>query len=192
MAKRDYYEVLGVARTATEIEITKAYRGLAKKYHPDQNPGDETVVTQYHEVTEAYEVLRDPQKRQVYDRYGHEGLHQRRAGGDGRRRSLRGLRRSPRRALRRRRRAAAESRAAARRGYRGRARRRSARGRDRHQEVVHGSLRGQLQGLRRQRGEAGDAAAPCKRCKGSGRSTSRPAGCSRFRRRAAGAAAAEW
>ena len=104
MAKRDYYEVLGVVRTATDIEITKAYRGLAKKYHPDQNPGDETVVTRYHEVTEAYEVLRDPQKRQVYDRYGHEGLSQRRTGGDGRRRSLRGLRRSPRRALRRRRR----------------------------------------------------------------------------------------
>jgi len=74
MAKRCYYEVLGVTRTATEIEITKAYRGLAKKYHPDQNPGDETVLVKYHEVTEAYEVLRDSQKRQVYDRYGHEGL----------------------------------------------------------------------------------------------------------------------
>jgi molecular chaperone DnaJ len=74
MAKRDYYEVLGVARTATDTEITKAYRGLAKKYHPDQNPGDETVVTRYHEVTEAYEVLRDSQRRQIYDRYGHEGL----------------------------------------------------------------------------------------------------------------------
>src|SRR5262245_36454570 len=72
--KRDYYEVLGVVRSSTEIEITKAYRGLAKKYHPDQNPGDETVVLKYHEVQEAYEVLRDPQKRQVYDRYGHEGL----------------------------------------------------------------------------------------------------------------------
>src|SRR5437899_350448 len=74
MAKRCYYEVLGVTRSATEVEITKAYRGLAKKYHPDQNPGDETVVVRYHEVTEAYEVLRDPQRRQVYDRYGHEGL----------------------------------------------------------------------------------------------------------------------
>ncbi len=74
MAKRCYYEILGVTRTSTEIEITKAYRGLAKKYHPDQNPGDETVVAQYHEVTEAYEVLRSPEKRQVYDRYGHEGL----------------------------------------------------------------------------------------------------------------------
>src|SRR6478672_9490266 len=74
MAKRDYYEVLGVTRAATDIEITKAYRGLARKYHPDQNPGDDSVVTYYHEVTEAYEILRDPQKRQVYDRYGHEGL----------------------------------------------------------------------------------------------------------------------
>src|SRR5437660_10102879 len=72
--KRCYYEVLGVARTATDVEITKAYRGLAKKYHPDQNPGDDTVVAKYHEVQEAYEVLRDPQRRQVYDRYGHEGL----------------------------------------------------------------------------------------------------------------------
>src|SRR5437867_1767818 len=71
--KRCYYEVLGVARTATDVEITKAYRGLAKKYHPDQNPGDDTVVAKYHEVQEAYEVLRDPQRRQVYDRYGHEG-----------------------------------------------------------------------------------------------------------------------
>jgi molecular chaperone DnaJ len=72
--KRCYYEVLGVARTATETEITKAYRSLAKKYHPDQNPGDTEVVAKYHEVTEAYEVLRDSEKRQVYDRYGHEGL----------------------------------------------------------------------------------------------------------------------
>ncbi len=74
MAKRCYYETLGVTRTATEVEVTKAYRSLAKKYHPDQNPGDETVVVQYHEVQEAYEILRDPQKRQVYDRYGHAGF----------------------------------------------------------------------------------------------------------------------
>jgi molecular chaperone DnaJ len=83
MAKRDYYEVLGVVRTATEVEITKAYRGLAKKYHPDQNPGDETVVAKYHEVSEAYEILREPQRRQIYDRYGHEGIAQAAAGGGG-------------------------------------------------------------------------------------------------------------
>src|SRR5262245_26026170 len=83
MAKRCYYEVLGVARAATEIEITKAYRGLAKKYHPDQNPGDEEVVAKYHEVTEAYEVLRDSEKRQIYDRYGHEGIAQAAGGGGG-------------------------------------------------------------------------------------------------------------
>lgn len=83
MAKRDYYEILGVARTATEVEINKAYRGLAKKYHPDQNPGDDEVVAKYHEVTEAYEVLRDGPRRQIYDRYGHEGLAQAAGGGAG-------------------------------------------------------------------------------------------------------------
>jgi len=83
MAKRDYYEVLGVTRTSTEIEITKAYRGLAKKYHPDQNPGDDEVVAKYHEVTEAYEVLKDGNRKQIYDRYGHEGLAQAAAGGGG-------------------------------------------------------------------------------------------------------------
>jgi len=74
MAKRCYYEILGVDRTATETEINKAYRRLAKKYHPDQNPGDDEVVSKYHEVVEAYEVLRDSERRQIYDRYGHEGL----------------------------------------------------------------------------------------------------------------------
>ena len=83
MAKRCYYEVLGLARTATETEITKSYRGLAKKYHPDQNPGDEQVVAKYHEVTEAYEILREPDRRQVYDRYGHEGIAQALSGGGG-------------------------------------------------------------------------------------------------------------
>ncbi len=72
--KRCYYEVLGVVRTASETEINKAYRGLAKKYHPDQNPGDDEVIAKYHEVTEAYEVLRDSERRQIYDRYGHAGL----------------------------------------------------------------------------------------------------------------------
>src|SRR3954465_13904929 len=79
MAKRDYYEVLGVARTATEAEVTKAYRKLAMRHHPDRNVGDGEAEVRFKEVTEAYEVLRDPQKRQIYDRHGHAGLA---AGGD--------------------------------------------------------------------------------------------------------------
>src|SRR5581483_5552040 len=72
--KRDYYEVLGVARGATEVEITKAYRKLAMQHHPDRNVGDAEAEVRFKEVTEAYEVLRDPHKRQVYDRHGHAGL----------------------------------------------------------------------------------------------------------------------
>lgn len=74
MAKRDYYEVLGVSRTATEVEVTKAYRKLAMQHHPDRNVGDAEAEVRFKEVTEAYEVLRDPQKRQIYDRHGHAGL----------------------------------------------------------------------------------------------------------------------
>jgi molecular chaperone DnaJ len=74
MAKRDYYEVLGVARSATEAEVTKAYRKLAMQYHPDRNVGDTEAESRFKEVAEAYEVLKDPHKRQVYDRYGHAGL----------------------------------------------------------------------------------------------------------------------
>src|SRR5215213_6797239 len=74
MAKRDYYEVLSVARTATEVEITKAYRKLAMQHHPDRNVGDAEAEGRFKEVTEAYEVLKDPQKRDRYDRYGHAGL----------------------------------------------------------------------------------------------------------------------
>ena len=72
--KRDYYEVLGVARTATEVEITKAYRKLAMQHHPDRNVGDAEAEVRFKEATEAYEILRDPQKRAVYDRHGHAGL----------------------------------------------------------------------------------------------------------------------
>ena len=75
MSKRDYYEVLGVAKEASDEEIKKAYRVLAMKYHPDRNHGDEEAAVQFKEVTEAVEVLRDPQKRQLYDRYGHAGLN---------------------------------------------------------------------------------------------------------------------
>ncbi len=72
--KRDYYEVLGVSRTATREEITQAYRRLALKYHPDRNPGDEEAVRRFKEASEAFEVLSDPEKRRQYDRYGHAGL----------------------------------------------------------------------------------------------------------------------
>ena len=74
MAKRDYYTVLGVGRDAGEEEIKKAYRKLAVKYHPDKNPGDKSAEESFKEATEAYEVLKDQQKRQVYDQFGHDGL----------------------------------------------------------------------------------------------------------------------
>src|SRR5215212_10133786 len=73
--KRDYYEVLGVARTSTEVEITKAYRKLAMQHHPDRNVGDPEAEVRFKEVTEAYEVLKEPQKRDRYDRYGHAGVN---------------------------------------------------------------------------------------------------------------------
>src|SRR6478736_5065292 len=75
MAKRDYYEVLGVARTATEVEVTKAYRKLAMQHHPDRNVGEPEAEVRFKEVTEAYEVLKDPQKRSRYDQFGHAGLN---------------------------------------------------------------------------------------------------------------------
>ena len=72
MAKRDYYEVLGVERGASEAEIKSAYRRLAKKYHPDLNPGDKEAEAAFKEVNEAYEVLSDDQRRARYDQFGHE------------------------------------------------------------------------------------------------------------------------
>jgi molecular chaperone DnaJ len=71
MSKRDYYDVLGVARTANEDDIKKAYRKLAMQYHPDRNAGDESAAEKFKEATEAYEVLADGQKRQMFDRHGH-------------------------------------------------------------------------------------------------------------------------
>jgi DnaJ-class molecular chaperone len=71
MAKRDYYEVLGVPRDATPEAIKKAYRGLARKYHPDMNPGDKTAAAHFNEVQQAYDVLSDQEKRSRYDQFGH-------------------------------------------------------------------------------------------------------------------------
>ena len=73
MAKRDYYEVLGVGKDASEDEIKKAYRKIAIKYHPDRNPGDKEAEDKFKEAAEAYDVLHDPQKRQQYDQFGFNG-----------------------------------------------------------------------------------------------------------------------
>ena len=72
--KRDYYEVLGVSRGASEDEIKKAYKKMARKYHPDLNPGDKTAEEKFKEVNEAYEVLSDADKKARYDQYGHAGV----------------------------------------------------------------------------------------------------------------------
>jgi len=74
MAKRDYYDVLGLARNASEGELKKAYRRLAMKYHPDRNPGDKKAEENFKECKEAYEILSDPQKRAAYDQFGHVGV----------------------------------------------------------------------------------------------------------------------
>ena len=80
MAKRDYYEVLGVNKNASEDEIKKAYRKIAIKYHPDRNPGNKEAEEKFKEAAEAYDVLHDPQKRQQYDQFGFNGPN---AGGFG-------------------------------------------------------------------------------------------------------------
>ncbi|RKY66000.1 MAG: molecular chaperone DnaJ, partial [Candidatus Latescibacterota bacterium] len=74
MAKRDYYEVLGVDRNADVNTIKKAYRKLAMKFHPDRNPDDKEAEANFKEASEAYEVLSDQQKRSRYDRFGHQGV----------------------------------------------------------------------------------------------------------------------
>lgn len=83
MAKRDYYEVLGVERGADEADLKKAYRRLAMKYHPDRNPDNKSAEERFKEVNEAYEVLSDTSKRMAYDQYGHAGVDQSMGGGAG-------------------------------------------------------------------------------------------------------------
>ena len=83
MAKRDYYDVLGVGRSASDAEIKNAFRGLAKQHHPDRNPGDKGAETRFKEVNEAYEVLRDPQKKAAYDQFGHQAFEAGMGGGRG-------------------------------------------------------------------------------------------------------------
>ncbi len=83
MAKRDYYEILGVSRNCTERELKVAYRRLAKQYHPDANPDDPEAEEKFKEINEAYEVLRDPDKRAAYDRYGHAAFANGGGGGAG-------------------------------------------------------------------------------------------------------------
>lgn len=80
-SERDYYDVLGVSRTAEQSEIKKAYRKLALKYHPDRNPGDEDAVTRFKEASEAFEILSDAEKRARYDRFGREGVRGAGSGG---------------------------------------------------------------------------------------------------------------
>ena len=83
MAKRDYYEILGLTKSASEDEIKKAYRKLAIKYHPDKNPDDKAAEEKFKEAAEAYEVLSNPEKRQRYNQYGHAGVGGASGGGGG-------------------------------------------------------------------------------------------------------------
>ncbi len=83
MAKKDLYEILGVARGASDEDLKKAYRKMAMKHHPDRNPDDKTAEAKFKEAKEAYEILSDPQKRQVFDQYGYEGVTGMSNGGGG-------------------------------------------------------------------------------------------------------------
>jgi molecular chaperone DnaJ len=75
MSKRDYYEVLGVDKSTPKDELKKSYRKLAMKYHPDRNPDDANASEKFKELSEAYEILSDDQKRQAYDQFGHDGVN---------------------------------------------------------------------------------------------------------------------
>src|SRR3954449_7854299 len=83
MAKRDYYDVLGLGRSASEAELKNAFRTLAKQHHPDRNPGDKGAEARFKEINEAYEVLRDPQKKAAYDQFGHQAFEGGAGGGRG-------------------------------------------------------------------------------------------------------------
>src|ERR1700733_1333227 len=83
MSKRDYYEVLGIERGVSEEELKKAYRKLALKYHPDRNPNDKASEEKFKELSEAYEILMDPQSRAAYDQYGHAAFDSRARGRSG-------------------------------------------------------------------------------------------------------------
>jgi molecular chaperone DnaJ len=83
LSKKDYYEVLAVSRSASMDDIKKAYRKLAMKFHPDKNPGDKVAEDRFKEISEAYEVLRDPKRRQMYDQFGHMGATAGRSRGRG-------------------------------------------------------------------------------------------------------------
>ncbi|MFC6048247.1 DnaJ domain-containing protein, partial [Methylobacterium hispanicum] len=83
MSKRDYYEILGVERTATDGQMKTAFRKLAMTYHPDRNPGDKEAEIKFKELNEAYQCLSDGQKRAAYDRFGHAAFSQGGAGGPG-------------------------------------------------------------------------------------------------------------
>ncbi len=81
MSKRDYYDILGVEKSADEVELKKAYRKKAMKYHPDRNSGDKESEEKFKEINEAYEVLSDHEKRNMYDQFGHAGVNQQGGGG---------------------------------------------------------------------------------------------------------------
>ena len=83
LAGSDYYKILGISRDASKDEIRRAYKRLSIKYHPDKNPGDDNAQKKFIEISNAYEVLSDEKKKNLYDRYGEEGLQHEGAGGQG-------------------------------------------------------------------------------------------------------------
>ena len=78
---RDYYDILGLSKSASDSEIKSSYRKLAMKYHPDRNPGDKKAEEKFKEISESYEILKDPQKKAAYDQYGHAAFSQGSSGG---------------------------------------------------------------------------------------------------------------